>query len=139
MPVWLLSIFTNKYTWYALGGITLAAALFFGYRHYESLKADAALVPGLRQQVNSLNGQITTNDQRVAKALVDMKIAQAQRDQAVADLAHWNTLKSDLDKTLEDMTKHASASVNPVCLPSPSERQLWNSTLAQLTGSNTIH
>lgn len=133
----LLSLLTNKYTWYAIGAAALAAFLYFGvYLPYEHMKAQAALVPGLQADNKSLHDQIGGADKRVAEALVNLKLSQAQRDQAVTDLGKWNDLKTGLDSKLKEMTINASASKNAVCLPSAGERELWNSTLAALTGSN---
>lgn len=138
MPIWLITIFTSKTTWYAIGAALLTAFLYFGlYLPYEQMKAQAALVPGLQAENKSLAAQVTGADDRVAKALVDLQIAKGQRDQAVADFAKWNEFKGGLDAKLDDMARRSPATTNAICLPSDDERQLWNQTLASLTTAYT--
>lgn len=137
MPVWLLSLFTNKYTWIALGAAALGAYLYFGpYRTYEHMKAQAALVPGLQAQVQSLSAQAKANDDRAGEISRQLDAERAKYDQAEKDIGAWKDLKDSLDKPLAEMSKNASASKNAICLPSLAERQLWNATLAALTAAN---
>lgn len=137
MPPFVLSILFSKYTWMTIGGLALAGFLYFGvYRPYEDMKAQAARVPALVAANKGLSGQMAATEKRIAQVNVNLAIAQGQRDQAVADLGKWTANKDSLFADIGRMTKNASASTNPVCLPSADERKLWNATLASIAAAN---
>lgn len=138
MPPFLLSIIFSKYTWMAIGAAALAGFLYFGvYRPYENMKAQAALVPALQAANTDLANQAKSTEKRIAQVTVDLAIAKGQRDQAVADLGQWIASKNKLFTALTRMSQNAAATLNPICLPTSAERELWNSTLASLTSGNT--
>lgn len=136
MPTWLLSATFWKFVGLSVAALALAGTVWYAVSSYEHLKAEAAKVPGLEAQVSSLSGQIKTDDARVASALADMKIAQAQRDQAIQDLKTWQGLQTSIDQTLQRITDASKASTTPVCLPTDDERGVWNSSVAALVSAD---
>lgn len=137
MPAMLLSVIFSKYTWMAIGAAALAGFLYFGvYRPYENMKAQAALVPALQAANTDLAAQAKDTEHRISQVNVDLGIARAQRDQAVSDLGVWTAAKGKLFTALTRMSQNAPATLNPICLPSAAERELWNATLASLTSGN---
>lgn len=133
MPAFLLSPMFWKFAGAALLvlGVTIAIGAFVS--HYKYITAQAALVPGLQSQVTGLKTQIVTIDSRANKAAIDLVAAYAARDQAVKDFGIWQGQKTGLLTSIQEMTRHAAASTNSVCMPSAAERQLWNDTIAKLT------
>lgn len=129
MPAFLLSPMFWKL---AGAGLALVAVGLFA-AHYNHLKARAALVPALQSQVKSLAAQAARDEARAGKAAIELVAAYAARDQAVRDLGIWRDAKAGLLSTIEEMNRHAPATINAVCLPSAAERQLWNDTLRKLT------
>jgi hypothetical protein len=136
MPAFLLSATFWKFLGIGLVAIALAAGIATAVGHYNHLKSQAALVPGLQGQVKSLTAQTARDEARAGKAAIDLVAAYAARDQAVHDLGVWRDSKTNLLSTIQEMNRHAAASLNPVCLPSAAERQLWNATLAKLTAAD---
>lgn len=129
MPAFLLSGTFWKLV--GVGVLLLAAGLFVA--HYNHLKSQAALVPGLQSQVKSLTAQAARDEARAGKAAIELVAAYAARDQAMRDLSAWREVKAGMLSNIEEMNRHASATVNTVCLPSAAERQLWNTTISRLT------
>lgn len=130
------AILTSKWTWYTIGAVVIGLYGWHLYADYENMKTQAAKVPGLEAKVSSYSAQAKANEGRASQISAELTKAEIQRDQAEADLHSWNDMKADLSKSLTEATKHASATVNPICLPSDAERQLWNTTLVALTAAN---
>lgn len=133
MPTLLLSPTFWKLAGIALAALALTVTVGLFVAHYNHLKSEAALVPGLQSQVKGLTAQAARDESRAAKAAIDLVAAYAARDQAVHDLGIWRDMKSTMLTNIEEMNRHASASLTPICLPTAAERQLWNDTISKLT------
>lgn len=137
MPVWLLSPTLWKFVGIAIlvGGISIG--VISAVHHYEYLKAQAALVPALKKANADLQAQAARDESRAAQAAIDLVQAQAARDQAVKDYESFRAISSQIGTTLQGLASHAQATVNPVCLPSDAERELFNSTVARYSTANS--
>ncbi len=136
MPLWLLNPTVWKFAGIALLVTALTVTAIAGIHHYENLKAQAALVPGLQKANAELQKQAARDESRAAQAAIDLVQAQAARDQAVKDYEIFRSVSAKIGTTLQDIASHAQATVNPVCLPSDAERELFNATVARYSAAN---
>ena len=136
MPLWLLSPTLWKFAGVVLLVGALTAGAVVAINHYDYLKAQAALVPGLQKANKDLQAQAAEAEGRAAQAVVDLTQAQAARDQAIKDYEKFRSISSQIGTTLQGLASHAQATVNPVCLPSDTERELFNATVARYSAAN---
>lgn len=123
MPTLLLS----KWFWQLVGFAGLIGGLYLAYHHYEYLKAQAALVPGLQQQ-------LSTYDATAIKLAKKLKDTEDARQRADSDLTKAEGDLQAVQNYLAQESVHAPAQVNPVCRPSDADRKLRNDTIRSIVG-----
>lgn len=137
MPALLLSPTFWKFAGGAILVLGLSLAIGFAVHHYNDLKAQAALVPGLQSANRALVAQSTRDDSRASKAAIELVANEAVRKQALADQDKFRALAGQIGTTLQGIAHNANATKEPMCLPSDAERQLFNAAITRYSNPDT--
>lgn len=114
--------------WKLIGFAAVIAAAGLFYWHYESISAQAALVPGLQ-------ARITTDDARATALAQRMADVDKARSSAESALSAFEAGEQTVIANLKKASAHAAAQTNPVCAPSDIDRGMRNDALRQLLGA----
>lgn len=137
MPGFLLTPIFWKFAGAALVALALTVTIGLAVHHYQDLKAQAALVPGLQRANKALLAQAARDESRASKAAIDLVKAYAALKQANADMARWHDVTGAIGTTLQGIAANANATKNPVCLPTDGERGLFNAAIARYLHPDT--
>lgn len=100
----------------ALGFLTLSAI-----HNYNTLKTEAARVPGLEATISAKDAVITA-----------MQKADADRTEADKKLSDWQHSKDQILAAIRRGMSNAPIHVDPVCAPTADDRRVRNEALSNL-------